>query len=199
MPSARGYSRALGGDQFALLLENIKDISEVIHIADRIKEKLDLPFIINRQQVFATASIGIAMRSENYEKPEHILRDADIAMYQAKAQGKACHEIFDLTMYESTLERLNTETDLRRAVEHGEFRMHYQPIMDLTADRIVGFEALIRWHHPKRGIIKPMEFIPLAEETGLIFPIGEWALRESCSQVFDWQRQYSMDPPLTSA
>ena len=124
------------------------------------------------------------MRSENYEKPEHILRDADIAMYQAKAQGKACHEIFDPTMYESTLERLHMETDLRRAVEHREFSMHYQPIMDLKADRIVGFEALIRWHHPKRGVVYPMEFIPLAEETGLIFPIGEWVLRESCRQVF---------------
>ena len=187
----------LGGDEFALLLEDIKDMREVTHIAERIQEKLALPFIISRQQVFVTASIGIAMKSENYEKPEHILRDADIAMYQAKAQGKACHEIFDPIMYESTLERLHMETDLRRAVEHREFRMQYQPIMDLKADRIVGFEALIRWHHPKRGIIYPMEFIPLAEETGLIFLIGEWVLRESCNQVFAWQSQYSMDPPLT--
>jgi diguanylate cyclase (GGDEF)-like protein/PAS domain S-box-containing protein len=186
----------LGGDEFALLVEDIKDINEIIQIAERIQKALSLPVMVGSQQVFISASIGIAVSSSNYEKPEHILRDADIAMYQAKAQGKACHEIFDPAMYESTLERLNMETDLRRAVDHGELNICYQPILDLDADRIVGFEALVRWLHPKRGVVYPLEFIPLAEETGLIFPIGEWVLREACSQVCAWQKQFSLNPPL---
>jgi diguanylate cyclase (GGDEF)-like protein/PAS domain S-box-containing protein len=186
----------LGGDEFALLLEDIRDPGEIIHIVERIQNELALPFTIDKQQIFTTASIGIAMSSPHYEKPEHILRDADIAMYQAKAQGRACHKIFDSTMYENTVERLRIETDLRQAVNNNEFVIHYQPVMDIKADRLVGFEALIRWVHPKLGLVSPMEFIPLAEETGLIIPIGEWILKEACRQVHIWQEQYQFTPPL---
>jgi diguanylate cyclase (GGDEF)-like protein len=140
----------LGGDEFALLLEDIKDTGELGNIADRIQRALAEPFTIKSQQVFSTASIGIAIGPKNYERPEHVLRDADIAMYQAKARGKARHAIFDSTMYESTIHRLQIETDLRQAVNNMEFIIHYQPIMDLKTDRLVGFEALIRWEHPKR-------------------------------------------------
>ncbi|RPI35053.1 MAG: EAL domain-containing protein, partial [Nitrospiraceae bacterium] len=186
----------LGGDEFAILLEGIRDAGEIGNIADRIQKEVAEPFTINLQQVFSTASIGIAVGSQEYEKPEHILRDADIAMYQAKARGKACHEIFDSTMYESTLQRLQMETDLRRAVEQNQFKIHYQPIIALQENTVVGFEALIRWYHPTRGIVSPTEFIPLAEETGMILPIGEWVLREACSQVCAWQKHYTMTTPL---
>lgn len=186
----------LGGDEFALLLEDITDASEVINIVERIQGELAFPFTIDKQQIFTTASIGVAMSSQHYKKSEHILRDADIAMYQAKAQGKACHKIFDPSMYENTVERMRIETDLRQAVKNSDFVMHYQPIMDLKTDRLVGFEGLIRWVHPKLGLVAPMDFIPLSEETGLIFPIGEWILKEACSQVHIWQEQYKFTPPL---
>jgi diguanylate cyclase (GGDEF)-like protein/PAS domain S-box-containing protein len=186
----------LGGDEFALLLEDIRDTGELSNIADRIQKELAEPFSIKSQQVFSTASIGIAIGSESYEKPEHVLRDADIAMYQAKARGKARHEIFDSTMYESTIHRLQIETDLRQAAERKEFFIHYQPVIDLQENTVVGFEALLRWQHPTRGVVPPNEFIPLAEETGLILPIGEWVLREACSQVCAWQKHYTMTTPL---
>jgi diguanylate cyclase (GGDEF)-like protein/PAS domain S-box-containing protein len=186
----------LGGDEFALLLEDIKDTGELGNIADRIQRALAEPFTIKSQQVFSTASIGIAIGPKNYEKPEHVLRDADIAMYQAKARGKARHAIFDSTMYESTIHRLQIETDLRQAAERKEFFIHYQPVIDLQENTVVGFEALLRWQHPTRGVVPPNEFIPLAEETGLILPIGEWVLREACSQACAWQKHYTMTTPL---
>jgi diguanylate cyclase (GGDEF)-like protein len=186
----------LGGDEFAILLDDIKDATEASLITERIQKELAFPFSMGRGEIFTTASIGIAMGSTGYEKPEQLLRDADIAMYQAKAHGKACYEIFDSKMYASIVSRLQMETDLRSAVEHRSFLVHYQPIMDLKANSVIGFEALIRWQHPERGLIYPLEFIPLAEETGLIFAIGNWVLEESCRQIKAWQMQFPTSPPL---
>jgi len=186
----------LGGDEFAILLDDIKDMDEVSHITERIQGALAPPFPIAGKEIFTTASIGIAVSSTGYEEPEHLLRDADIAMYQAKAHGKARSEIFDVKMYASILSRLQLETDLRSAVEHKAFRMHYQPIMNLKAGKVIGFEALVRWQHPKRGLVYPLEFIPVAEETGLIFALGQWVLEESCRQIKAWQDRYPVSPPL---
>lgn len=186
----------LGGDEFAILLEDIKDEGEVMQIAERMLKELALPFHVGGKEVFTSASIGVAMSTGGYEKPEHVLRDADIAMYQAKANGKACCEIFESRMYAGIIDRLQLETDLRQAVERGQFVIHYQPILNLSAHRVMGFEALLRWHHPVRGLIYPMDFIPLAEETGVILSLGQWVLRESCRQIKEWQTRYPSNPAL---
>ena len=187
----------LGGDEFAVLLESIKEQKDAIEVAERIHAKLSKPLLVKGHEVFTSVSIGIALSSPDYERPEQILRDADIAMYQAKSKGNAGYEIFDKKMHATILDRLQLESDLRRAMDHGEFLLHYQPIMDLKSHRLIGFEALIRWEHPKRGLVYPLEFIPLAEENGLINSLGDWITRESCKQLQKWQRQYPMSPPLT--
>ncbi|MBI5100836.1 MAG: EAL domain-containing protein [Nitrospirae bacterium] len=180
----------LGGDEFAMILEDLKDREHVEQITGRIEKDLALPFYIDGNEIFTTASIGISLSSPDYDRPEEMVRDADIAMYQVKSRGKANHEVFEAGMYTSTVARLHLETDLRKAVEHQEFVMHYQPIMELSSDRLIGFEALVRWNHPQRGLIYPMDFIPLAEETGLIIQIGEWIINESCRQLSAWRTQY---------
>ncbi len=185
----------LGGDEFAVLLENISNLSDALDVAKRLQKGLSLPFVISEHELFAGASIGIAMSDKSYTQPEHVLRDADIAMYQAKVKGNSSYEVFDASMRASIVDRLQLEADLRRAVEHNEFLLHYQPIMDLKSQKLIGFEALVRWSHPEKGIIYPMEFIPLAEETGLIFPISEWIFRESCRQLRSWHDRYP-PPPL---
>ncbi|GAB4485864.1 MAG: hypothetical protein OHK006_12700 [Thermodesulfovibrionales bacterium] len=177
-----------GGDEFAILLEQIRGMDWVMQIADRIQEEFRRPFVIDGQEILTSVSIGIALSSTRYEKSEQVLRDADIAMYQAKTKGKARHEIYDSRMHAGIVERLKLEADLRLALEHDQFVMHYQPIMDLSHDRLIGFEALVRWEHPVQGMLYPMSFIPLAEEIGLISALGEWILDEACRQLAEWQK-----------
>lgn len=177
-----------GGDEFIILLEQIQDASDAIKVAERIQQELILPIELDGQEVFTTASIGIALSSTiDYNQPEDLLRDADTAMYRAKALGRARYELFNWDMYASAIARLHLETDLRRAIERFEFRVYYQPIVSLTSGFIVGFEALLRWQHPERGLLNPADFISLAEETGLIIEIGYWTLHEACLQMQAWR------------
>ncbi|MEH2027356.1 sensor domain-containing protein [Nostoc sp.] len=178
----------LGGDEFTILLEGVQDVSDAITVAERIQQELALPFELDGQEVFITASIGIALSSTvDYEHPEELLRDADTAMYHAKVLGRARYELFNSDMYANAVARLQLETDLRRAIERLEFRVYYQPIISLTSGSILGFEALLRWQHPERGLLNPADFIPLAEETGLILSIGRWGLHEACRQMQAWR------------
>ncbi|GBD96109.1 MAG TPA: EAL domain-containing protein [Nitrospirae bacterium] len=186
-----------GGDEFAILLEDLKYREEALAIIERIQEKLSLSFNLSGQEVFTSVSIGIAFSTTGYDQPEHLLRNADIAMYQAKSNGSARCEIFDARMYASAVARLQLETDLRQAVKQNEFVLHYQPIVSMQSGRITGLEALVRWQHPVRGLIHPKEFIPIAEETGLITGLGEWVLQEACRQLKIWHRQFPSTPPLT--
>ncbi len=189
----------LGGDEFALLLDGIKDVGDTIHVAERVQQELAAPFVLGGQEVFAGASIGIALSATGYEQAEDVLRDADIAMHRAKTLGKSGHEMFDTVMHARAVKRLEIETDLRRAIEREEFRVFYQPIVSLETGEITGFEALVRWQHPERGLVSPAEFIPVVEETRLILPLGRWVLRESCRQLKEWQTRFPEHPPLTVA
>jgi diguanylate cyclase (GGDEF)-like protein/PAS domain S-box-containing protein len=181
----------LGGDEFTILLHRSGDANEVAHVAERLQTAISEPFKIDNYEVFTTASIGIVVSSNVERRAEDFLRDADAAMYRAKESGKARYEIFDREMHVRNMNLLQVETDLRHAVERNEFEVHYQPIVDLTTGRVEEFEALIRWRHPKHGLIAPNEFVAVAEETGLIVHIGKWILEESCRQTADWQQRYT--------
>jgi diguanylate cyclase (GGDEF)-like protein len=186
-----------GGDEFAILLENLGSKEEVVRVAERIQERLRIPFKLNNEKVFTGASIGITFSTIGYQRPEDLLRDADVAMYQAKAQGKACYAVFDPVMQIAACARLQLENELRRAIEKQEFCLHYQPIISLSTGRLIGFEALLRWQHPYHGYIFPTKFIPLAEETGLIDPIGWWVFREACRQLRSWKQQFPQAASLS--
>lgn len=185
----------LGGDEFTILLENIKDVSDAIKIAERIQQELTNPFYLSGHEVFTAASIGIAVNSLGCDRPEDLMRDADVTMYRAKSSGKARYEVFDQTIHTQPLALLQLENDLQRALKREEFRIDYQPIVSLTNGIIIGFEALLRWQHPLRGIVLPREFLPLAEETNLIIPIDWWSLRKACIQARKWQQIDTL--PLT--
>ena len=178
----------LSGDEFAILVEDVPGVDDALRVAQRVLQGLQAPFALDGHEVFASASIGVVLSAPDRDRPDDLLRDADLAMYRAKANGKSRYEVFDHTMNARVTERLALETSLRRALERGEFRVHYQPIIDLADGEVSGFEALVRWEHPKRGLVSPLDFIPLAEETGLILPIGRWVLEESCRQIVAWQR-----------
>lgn len=187
----------LGGDEFVVLLEDIQDASDTIRVADRIQAELASPFNLNGRQASISVSIGIVLSETGYDRPEEVLRDADIAMFRAKAKGKACHELFDTAMRARAVARMELERELRQALEREEFRVHYQPIVSLETGQLAGFEALLRWQHPRRGLVPPAEFIPAAKKTGLIIPIGGWMLREACRQMHEWQMLFPTHPALT--
>ncbi len=188
----------LGGDEFTILLQAIDDVNQATLVAERIHQQLNAPFHLDGHEIFTGVSIGIVMSREvrqgiccitDYDRPEDLLRDADTALYRAKALGKGRYEVFDRTMHQSAVAQLELETDLHRAVEHQEFLLYYQPIISLSTNQITGFEALLRWWHPTRGMVYPNEFISTAEEMGLIIPIGWWTLREACRQLRCWQEE----------
>ena len=186
----------LGGDEFTILLDDIRDPIEAVRVAERVQAELATPFVVDRQEIVISASIGIASSSNPHTQVEDLMRDADIAMYRAKRAGKARCEVSDTAMHANAVKRLQLETDLRKALEQGEFRVYYQPIISLQTGKITGFEALTRWQRPE-GILSPISFIAVAEEIGLIVPMNRQLLHEACTNLRSWQSQFPSNPPLT--
>lgn len=189
----------MDGDQFIVLLEGVKAPSDPMHVAMRVQESLAAPFAARGVEVFTSASMGIALNSPSYQKPAEILRDADIAMCRVKAQGMPGCELFDTHMHALVVRRMKLETELRKAIEREEFRVFYQPIIRLATGEIAGVEALVRWWRNESELVGPADFIEVAEETGLILPIGRWVFKEACRQAHAWHLLFSADPPLTIA
>jgi len=186
----------LGGDEFAILLDDIRDPIEAVRVAERIQPQLAAPFVVNQQEIVISASIGIASSTSPHTQAEDLMRDADLAMYRAKRAGKARCEVSDTAMHANAVKRLKLETDLRKALEQGEFRVHYQPIVSLQTGKITGFEALTRWQRPE-GMLSPIAFIAVAEEIGLIIPMNRQLLREACQHLRSWQAEFPSTPALT--
>jgi len=186
----------LGGDEFTVILDDIHDASDAVRVAQRILEKWTAPFVINGQEVVITISIGIALNTATYDAADDLLRDAEIAMYRAKQAGKAHYELFDPTMHAAAVQRLKLETDIRRALDADEFKVHYQPIISLESGRVLGFEALSRWQRPS-GMVPPLEFISVADETGLILPLNQKLMQDAAQQLHAWHSQFPAEPPLS--
>jgi len=184
-----------GGDEFAIAAADIGQQADAVRIAARVAEQLAAPFSLNGQEVYVTSSVGIALNRSEHDRPESLLRDADTAMYKAKVNGKSRFEVFSQDMQLQTTERLRLETDLRRAVERGELQVHYQPVVDLPSRRIVEVEALLRWEHARQGFISPAEFVPVAEDSGLIGIIGRWVLTQACRQARIWRDELGAAAP----
>jgi len=195
-PSNDDTLARLGGDEFTILLDDIRDPIEAVRVAERVQAELATPFAVNQQEIVISASIGIASSTSPHTQAEDLLRDADIAMYRAKQAGKARCEVSDPAMHANAVKRLRLETDLRKALEQREFRVHYQPIVSLQTGKITGFEALTRWQRPE-GILSPIAFIAVAEEIGIIIPMNRQLLREACQHLLSWQSEFPSGPPLT--
>ena len=196
-PGENLLSARLGGDEFVILLDGgVRGVLDVIHVAERLQKELAAPYDLGGHEVNCTVSIGIVTSDSGYERPEEILRDADTAMYEAKKAGKAGHVVFDERMHREVVQRLHLEKELRWAVEREEFVLHYQPIVCMESRVTIGFEALIRWQHPQRGLVQPGRFVTIAEETALVVPMGHWAMSEACRQLKEWQKCFPRDPPL---
>jgi diguanylate cyclase (GGDEF)-like protein/PAS domain S-box-containing protein len=188
-----------GGDEFAVLLHHVTDFSTVENVVRRVQEDLSRPYDLDGQEVVVTASIGIATGATGYTKAEDVLRDADIAMYRAKSAGRAGHATFDSSMFAGAISRLETESSLRKAIEHGQLELYYQPIVNLADGTLKGMEALLRWQHPSRGLIAPAQFLPVAEESGLIVPMGRWVQTEACRQLCKWKAAGIITPSLRAS
>jgi len=186
-----------GGDEFVVLVEDMSDVHAITGVARRIEQEFRQPFDLEGMEVFATVSMGISVWSERYERPDELLRDADTAMYRAKALGRNRFVVFDEEMHKQAVAALSLENDLRRALDRQQFEVYYQPIVALDTGTITGFEALVRWHHPERGFVSPGDFIPLAEETGMIIQIDRWVLEEACRQLRVWQTEFRPRHPLS--
>jgi EAL domain-containing protein (putative c-di-GMP-specific phosphodiesterase class I) len=186
-----------GGDEFIILLDDIKDMNGVTRVTDFIQDQFKKAILVENYEAKTSASIGIVLFTPEYKTAEEVIRNADIAMYVAKAKGRARAEVFEPSMRQRFLERLNLETDLRKAIENDEFVIHYQPIVILDNKELVGFEALARWQHPQRGLLYPGDFITVAEETGLITEMDQWILRTACQQMVDWNKQYPSNSGFT--
>ncbi|MDJ0705583.1 MAG: EAL domain-containing protein [Leptolyngbyaceae cyanobacterium MO_188.B28] len=193
----KSHLARVGGDEFAILLNQATDNDQATKIADQLQKALALPVHLNGQEISTTVSVGIVLHPAGHiPKPEDLLRDAQTAMYRAKDLGKSRQEVFATDMRDQAVNRFQLEIDLRQAIEQQQFLLYYQPLVFLKTNQIAGFEALVRWRHPERGFVYPSEFIPVAEETGLIIPMGEWILEEACRQMYEWRQKFPMDPPL---
>jgi diguanylate cyclase (GGDEF)-like protein/PAS domain S-box-containing protein len=186
-----------GGDEFVIVLENVMDLGVAVRVVDRISERFQDPFVLDGQEIFITTSIGIALNTSGQESPEELLRNADTAMYRAKEESGVSYQLFEQSMHEQVLRSLRMESELRRAIEREELKIYYQPKVSLETGKVMDMEALVRWEHPEWGLLLPSEFIPLAEHTGLIVPLGRWVLKEVCLQAKKWQEESPQSPLST--